>query len=504
MHRTKFIPRIMICDDDADFFAQVADRPYRIVGHAKIFGEVDGQSFNISKNGKVFFNDKLQDFTALKNFLLGGEVDYLVFTKFELFVLYHKVAVANKFVSPKAVTIDQFNTLPREFFCDANIPLRILDWTKHLSIGTLLDLDGYFAASGVFNKPGNDFTQIDCVTDKALPPLAENIYRRVYKNLAQVGLQRYDAVFMTERSPQDFDAAFTLTQNIADGVLTFCRTGFALERHIYDTKRNFKTGKGFHMMTGNLIYVTRRKPPESFRMFVVTHKKTPHEGKLPDGYEIIHAGHAHATEDFGYRGDDTGDNVSDINLYINELTALYWFWKNTSHTIVGLCHYRRFFTTGNETFAYEKILTQADALKILRTHDIIVSRPFYGTLTQREFVRNDCGERLAKLGEAILRKHLLQVQPDYVDAFDFVLDSKAVYKCNMFVTRREVLDAFCKWLFSFLLDAVREVLQSTELDKLSWTPRRLMSFLAERMLHVWLMRQRLRVKELNIMFIDGI
>ncbi len=179
-------------------------------------------------------------------------------------------------------------------------------------------------------------------------------------------------------------------------------------------------------------------------------------------------------------------------------------WKNSSDTIVGLCHYRRFFTTGDEKFAYEKILTRDDALKILETHDMIVSRLFYGVMTQREFVENDCGKQLAKIGEAILRKHLLRVHPDYVDALDFVLDSKAVYKCNMFVTRREILDAYCKWLFAFILDATREVLLTTNLENLSWTPRRLMSFLGERMLHVWLFKQRLRLKELAFMFVEGI
>ena len=179
-------------------------------------------------------------------------------------------------------------------------------------------------------------------------------------------------------------------------------------------------------------------------------------------------------------------------------------WKNSSDTIVGLCHYRRFFTTGDANFSRDKILSKADALKILETHDMIVSRLFYGVMTQREFIEHDCGEQLAKIGEAIYRKHLTRVHPDYLDAFDFVMDSKAIYKCNMFVTRREILDAYCKWLFAFLLDVTQEVLRTTNLEKLPWTPRRLMSFFGERMLHVWLFKQRLRLKELNFMFIEGI
>ena len=496
MHRTKFIPRILLCGDETDFLAQVAERPFKIIGHMKLFGEVDGQKFNILTDKKVFFNGELQDFDALKKFLLGGEVDYLVFTEFRLFATYHKVAVNDNFVNPKAITIDQFNTFPRGFFYDPNIPLRILEWAKYLSIRTLLDVDGYFAASGVFTKPANDFTQIDCVTQETLPPVAENIYRRVYKNLTEVGLQRYDAVLLTERDPKDFDAAFILTQNISDGILTYGRTGSALEKHIRDMSKNFATGKGLHTLTGELFYVTRKRPNKDFCVYVVTYKNIKLD-EPPEGYKIIQAGRA-VNEHTGYLGDDTGDNISDLNVYLNELTALYWIWKNTSEAIVGLCHYRRFFTTGDETFSRDKILTQADAL------NVIVSRLFYGTLNQREFIRNDCGEDLTKTIEAIFRKYLLRVQPDYVGALDAVLNSKAVYRSHLFITRREILDAYCKWLFSFLLDVTKETLQTVPLDKLSFTPRRLVAFFAERMLHVWLTRQRLRIKELNFMFIKGI
>ena len=484
------------------FFSHVDKRPYKIIGHAKLSGEVDGQQFDITADGKVFFNDELHDFDALKNFLLGGEIDYLVFTTRELFLKYHRVAVPRGLVSPKAVTVEQFNNLPREFFYDANVGLRMLEWMQNFSVKTLLDADGFFATMKIFTKPTNEAVEIDCVTEKTLPPLAENIYRRVYKNLAEVGLKKYDAVLLSERTSTDFDAAFSLAENFSDSVFTFGRTDGELKNHLLNHATDFSEARGFRMATGDLFYLKRRRPPESFRTFVVTYKNIKLDAP-PAGYEILQAGHA-VNADAGYLGDDTGDNISKLNVYLNELTALYWMWKNSSDSIVGLCHYRRFFTTGSEKFSRDKILTRDDALKILETHDIIVSRLFYGVMTQREFIEHDCGEQLAKLGEAIYRKHLLRVHPDYVDAFDFVMNSKAIYKCHLFITRREILDAYCKWLFAFLLDVTKETLQTVPLQNLPFTPRRLVAFFAERMLMTWLLKQRLRLNELNFMFVEGI
>ncbi|MCL2520879.1 MAG: DUF4422 domain-containing protein, partial [Spirochaetaceae bacterium] len=43
-------------------------------------------------------------------------------------------------------------------------------------------------------------------------------------------------------------------------------------------------------------------------------------------------------------GDDTGDNISEKRLSYNELTVMYWAWKNVKADYYGLCHYRRYFS----------------------------------------------------------------------------------------------------------------------------------------------------------------
>ena len=495
-----FVPKILLCGDEANFFSRIGNHPYKIIGRAKI----SDVNFDFRHDGKIFFDGKLQDLDALSKYLDSGEVDYFVFTNMREFAGFRNNAYDRGYLSSRVVTVEQFKALPPEFFYDATADFHIISFLKESEIKTLLDVDGYFSRGKFFTKLTNDFTEIDGVSEETLPPITENIYSHVYKNLSAVGFKHYDAILLIERKPADFDGIFALTENFSDKVITFARVGSELEKYIFNHAKKFERAVALKGGAVNWYYLTRRTPPEDFKIYVVTHKQTPHEGKLPAGYEIIHAGHADA-DDLGYAGDDTGFNISHLNLYINELTALYWMWKNTSHTTVGLAHYRRFFTEADdETFSYEKILTQEAAQKILESYDIIVSEIFYGGLTQREWIVNDCKKKLATVGENILKKHIMHAQPDYLDAFEFVMNSTTLYKCNMFVTRRNVFDAYCKWLFSFLIDATEEALRVVNLQNLPWSPRRLMSFLAERMLTVWLMKNRLRIKELKIMQVEGL
>ncbi|MBQ3443522.1 MAG: DUF4422 domain-containing protein [Selenomonadaceae bacterium] len=494
-----FVPKILLCGDESEFLSQVGNRPFKIVGQAQISGD----GFDFVQDNKIFFNDELQDLPALVKFLQSGAADYFLFLNQRDLAPFRNNAYKRGYLSSQVVTLEQFKASPPDFLYDAKADLRLLPFLKKNSVKTLLDVDGYFARGRVFTKLANDFTEIDAVSDNPMPPIVENIYTHVYKNLAAVGFKRYDAALIMERKPVDFNSAFILLENISDTVITFARSGSELEQYILANLKRFAEVRALNGGAVKWYILKRLTPPEDFCVYAVTYKNiklaTP-----PEGYQIIQGGRA-VNGDFGYLGDDTGDNISRLNLYLNEITALYWMWKNTRHTTLGLCHYRRFFTTSSDTtYAYDKILSREDALKILERYDIIVSEVYFGGLTQREWIVNDCGETLTTLGEAIIRKHLLQAQPDYLDAFDYVLNSSTLYKCNLFITRKYILDAYCRWLFSFIIDATEEVLRTINLADLPFTPRRLVAFFVERMLTVWLRKNRLRIKELPIMFIEGL
>lgn len=504
MNDLQFMPRILLCGDEQDLLSRVGQRPFKIVGRVKISGKVGKQKFNLKDDGKIFFKDKLQDWSVLADFLHGGEVDYFLLLDFQDFVVFRNYSLKRGFLSPKTVTLEHFKTLPLDFFYDFSAEVKFWSYIKETSVKTLLDVDGYFARGNIFTKMHNPDLEIDCVCEKPLPPITENLYAHVYKNFSEVGRKHYDAALVIERKPIDFISMFTFLGDFADTVITFSRTDGKLDKYIIANLNHFAEVHGVTAETLKWFFIKRYTKPEDFCIYVVTHKKTPHDDKLPEGYKIIHAGRA-LNEDLGYLGDNTGDNVSHLNLYINEITALYWMWKNTSHTTIGLAHYRRFFTEAdNLTFAYDKILTKDAALKLLERYDIIVSTAGFEMMTQHELIRNDCGEELTNFAEGVIKKHLLKNQPDYLESFEAVMNFVAIYKCNMFVARRNIFDAYCKWLFSFYIDATEEILRKIDLENLPWSPRRLMSFYAERMLHVWLWKNRLRIKELNFMFIPGI
>ena len=95
------------------------------------------------------------------------------------------------------------------------------------------------------------------------------------------------------------------------------------------------------------------------------------------------------------------------------------------------------------------------------------------------------GYRLVREG---IRKH----QPDYLETFDDVMQSHNIFVCNMFVTKREILNRYCEWLFSFLVEVANSI-DVTGYDEYS---QRVIGFFAERMWSVWLRKNRVKIMEL--------
>ena len=89
-----------------------------------------------------------------------------------------------------------------------------------------------------------------------------------------------------------------------------------------------------------------------------------------------------------------------------------------------------------------------------------------------------------------VRAILQERHPEYVPAFDELLDGHALYSYNMFVMDTSRFAAYMEWLFDILDEAERRI-DTTGYDAYN---QRLFGFLAERLLNVWVRTRKLRVK----------
>ena len=188
----------------------------------------------------------------------------------------------------------------------------------------------------------------------------------------------------------------------------------------------------------------------------------------------------------GWLSAAVGNNIEQYNDRINETTGLYWIWKNTKEKQVGMSHYRRFFNDGGR-------LDKAKADEILKDNDIILA-PIQLGWSIYQNIEMASGTALANQAHETFREAIAEKQPEYVDAFDRVMAGNFMYYCGMFVTSRNILNAYCKWLFSFLLDVVDGV----DVSWCGFYEKRVCGYFCEAMWTVWLQNQDLKVYEMPL------
>jgi hypothetical protein len=215
-------------------------------------------------------------------------------------------------------------------------------------------------------------------------------------------------------------------------------------------------------------------------MLVATHKVAP----MPEDslYLPVHVGHARSGHDLGYQPDDSGENISALNPSFCELTALYWAWKNLPDTDLGLSHYRRYFVGDAPGPRGSKILGGEEASDLLASHDIVLGRPRnYVIETVENHYRN--GHHGSDLD--VLRRVISDRSPKTLDAYDRVFAGTSLSLYNMFLGRRDVVDAYASWVFP-ILDDVRSQIDN---DSRTVYQQRTFGYLGERLLNVWVRSQ---------------
>ena len=441
--------------------------------------KLDEGSFKIFLNGVEISIDELRKF-------LDGAADYIVIENHDEYLFRFRELYALKLID-RVITVPTLLNYVTDNFFSLNNAVQIFNL---IHAQRVLDVDGYFIKNDYYMFPDLNH-KIAGIVDG----VDYHFYKELYSSLADCRFKFFDTLLLTkERSPEEFIDALIETDALAEKIFAFVRRGSALEGWLVANKKAFEKISAFPAVNGAWLQI-KKIVRNDFKVYIVTHKDAKLD-TLPKGYEIIHAGHALAKEKFGYLVDDAGDNISHLNLYLNEITALYWIWKHTRQDFIGFVHYRRFFTTDGKN-----ILSTDAAKKILREYDIIVNGCEFGYIALHDWKIMLSTSPLAEHVINTLRKYISLRQPDYLAAYDRVNDSFGVFCYEIFMTRREIFNAYCEWLFSFLIDATEEILATTDLAN-SDDPRiyRAISFTAEHLMTVWLIKNRLKIKTLPIIF----
>lgn len=224
------------------------------------------------------------------------------------------------------------------------------------------------------------------------------------------------------------------------------------------------------------------------KIYVATHKKI--DMQKENGYTPIQVG-AEINEPLPYLKDNTGENISSKNKNYCELTALYWIWKNTSEDIVGLTHYRRLFY--KNCFS-KTILKIEDIEKILNKYDIILPSKMNLNMTIEEhYKKYHHIEDLYKCREIIN-----DIYPEYIESFDKVLKRKSLHAFNMFIMDKNRFNDYMTWLFK-IFEELEKTIDISGYDEYN---KRIYGFLSERLLNVWIEKEKLKQKEMLVLNVE--
>ncbi len=214
------------------------------------------------------------------------------------------------------------------------------------------------------------------------------------------------------------------------------------------------------------------------QIYTMTHKKfTPPPDSL---YIPLHVGHKN-TKDLGYTGDDTGDNISQMNCYYSELTGVYWLWKNVKCDIIGVCHYRRYLLDSNGyPFTADKIQRLLSEYDLITTKVLELNNSYYYGYAKNHHQKDlDATEDVVR-----------ELYPDYYEDYRRIIHDRHTLFGNMLICRKMLFDDYCNWLFHILF----EVQNRIHVEDYDAYHKRVFGFISEILLYIYAVHNGLSMK----------
>lgn len=385
---------------------------------------------------------------------------------------------------------------------------RVSELVEKLHLNAILDIDSSLTESciGVGERKISvrhgltDYAETkDCINKK--------LYDAVLENFSD--LKIYDAVFMLDYFiSHSVTEAAGLIRRLKEKTRYFIlAVPYAYPDKLtewaeYDFS-SFGKVKFFPCQTIRIAVIDTKETEGKYadiKIYVVTHKVfCPPVSPM---YIPVFAGKDDENE-MHIAGDATGDSISELNPLINECTALYWIWKNTDSDYAGLCHYRRYFSNGFTDGSIDSfnLLDDEYIHKTIRNFDFIVTKACVFPLeTVKEQLRHTlCPEAFCR-GFGMVRSIIAQKYPDYLHDFDGYFNGHYMYPCNMFITSRRNLQEYCRWLFDIIIPAARSI----DVSSFDSNSKRVIGFMAERLLTLWILHNGKSVKEVDMLYVSSV
>lgn len=232
-------------------------------------------------------------------------------------------------------------------------------------------------------------------------------------------------------------------------------------------------------------------------------------------------------------GDDTGDNISNLNREICEGTALYWIWKNAlsgSLTHIGFMQFRRLFvfndlfdqspTTSkklgfgclNQKYTttekiFQKIgLYEDNIYSLLRENEIILPKIGDLRVVGMGNLWEDYASRIpgVHIDDLIELLNIVTKRDKLVgERLESYLDGHLKLMYQMMILPKSEYHKFCQFIFPILF----EVQQRIDVSRYSINGKRTLGYLSEILYGFYftkLLKQNHKICHKGVAFLDGI
>lgn len=211
-------------------------------------------------------------------------------------------------------------------------------------------------------------------------------------------------------------------------------------------------------------------------------------------------------------GDDTGENISSRNRNYNELTAIYWAWKNYDklgnpdnfgfmqyrrHLIFNEKEYDSYTQRNDDERAYAKInvggvdaayikrfgLTDAEVGRMTKKYDVILPKPCdlspYVDSIEDDYTKRIEGTKKKDL--RLLERVVADVAPDYSETLKARLRARDKRCYQTFVLKKDIFFNYCEFLFKI----IEEVDKNLNTTHYSVNGQRTLGYLGEILFDVY-------------------